>query len=121
MEINPEAFDQYRELIGDNWQEFVVDLIDSYLQDVPGMLEALHVSLAQQDEATFIRTAHTLKSNSRIFGAEKLADIAATLEEGGLNGSSENVKVSVPLLETAYARVSQALLNFREQILAGSM
>lgn len=120
MEINPSAFDQYRELIGDGWQAFVIDLIDSYLQDVPGMLDALRASLAQRDEETFIRTAHTLKSNSRIFGAEKLADLAAELEAGGLNGSKEEVAGSIPVLETTYASVTQALLTFREQLMAGS-
>ena len=120
MEIDTRAFDQYRELIGEGWQAFVIDLIDSYLQDVPGMLKALRASLDQQDEETFIRTAHTLKSNSRIFGAEKLADMAADLEAGGLNGSTAKAGEAIPLVEAAFASVTKALLAFREQILSGA-
>ncbi len=120
MEIYTGAFDQYRELIGEGWQAFVIDLIDSYLQDVPGMLEALRVSLAENDEETFVRTAHTLKSNSRIFGADKLADMAADLEADGLNGSTADASTALPLVEATFAGVTRALLAFRDQVLAGT-
>jgi HPt (histidine-containing phosphotransfer) domain-containing protein len=60
--------------------EFVLELVDTFLQEAPVMLEDLRRALAAKDADKFRRTAHSLKSNSNTFGALTLAAMARELE-----------------------------------------
>ncbi len=67
--------------------EFVIELVDAFLEEAPIMLESLRDSLAARDAERFRRAAHSLKSNSNTFGALALGALAKDLELGGLQGA----------------------------------
>src|SRR5437762_277648 len=60
--------------------EFVRELVDTFLQEAPSMLDELRRALAAQDADKFRRAAHSLKSNSNTFGALTLGAMARELE-----------------------------------------
>lgn len=72
--------DTFRALQESAGADFVVELIDAFLDDAPRMLGTLRTSLTLGDDETFRRTAHSLKSNSMTFGAHALAAMARDLE-----------------------------------------
>ena len=74
----------FKELQGSAGEDFVVELVDTFLADAPHMLSALRKSLAAGDADGFRRAAHSLKSNSHTFGAMTLGALARELEHGGL-------------------------------------
>ena len=54
---NSNALDQYLELLGDEGAEFVIDIIDTLLEEAPENLRLLNDSFASSDFSTFRRAA----------------------------------------------------------------
>ncbi len=73
----------FRELQKSSGDDFVVELIEAFAEESPGLLEQLWTSRDSSDARSFSRAAHSLKSNARAFGACALAEMARALEAGG--------------------------------------
>jgi HPt (histidine-containing phosphotransfer) domain-containing protein len=65
---------------------FVVDLIETYLADGEGQVQAIDAALRANDSAALVRPAHTLKSSSATLGAMRIAHAARELESSGRSG-----------------------------------
>ena len=83
--IDPTTFAELQATTG---AEFVVELVETFAEEAPQMLAEIRSGHAAKDAERFRRAAHSLKSNSNTFGAVRLAEMARTLELGGLPGSS---------------------------------
>ena len=75
--IDRATFDALAETTG---ADFVRELVDTFLQEAPAMLDDLRNALATQDADKFRRAAHSLKSNCNTFGALAMGAMAAKLE-----------------------------------------
>jgi len=108
--IDRATFDSLKQTAG---AEFVLELVDTFLQEAPGMLDELRRSLVAQDADKFRRAAHSLKSNSNTFGALTLGALARELELGGLAKVIERGGQPLDALVEEYARVAAALTELR--------
>lgn len=88
--------------------DFMVELIDAFLEDAPQLVNQMKGALAAQDSESFRRAAHTLKSNARTFGAEHLAALAHELETMGRENNLETGD-RLKVLEEALAEVMSRL------------
>jgi HPt (histidine-containing phosphotransfer) domain-containing protein len=104
--IDDPTFDALRETTGD---EFVRELVDTFLAEAPGMLADLREGLAQQDADRFRRAAHSLKSNGNTFGALTLGGLARDLEMTGAAHLQERGADALAPVEAEYERVAAAL------------
>ncbi|MEW5958368.1 MAG: response regulator, partial [Chloroflexota bacterium] len=111
--LDTAILDQLLEMTGGDPQ-FLAEMIDSYLETTPPLLEKLKQSLAAGDAAAFRMAAHTLKSGSTDFGALTLAGLCARLEEMGKAGVLEDAAPLVTQAEAAYEQVKVALAAIRE-------
>jgi HPt (histidine-containing phosphotransfer) domain-containing protein len=93
--------------------EFVVELVDTFLDEAPAMLDELRQALRAGDAETFRRTAHSLKSNGNTFGATALAALARELELGGLDPVRAANGAPLDALEREFTRVAQALAELK--------
>jgi HPt (histidine-containing phosphotransfer) domain-containing protein len=89
-------------------REFLVELIQTYLDDSPRLLEAMRAALVAGDPGEFRRAAHSLKSNSASLGAIPLSQMARELEEMGKAGSLEAATSRLAQAEVEYANVQAA-------------
>jgi histidine phosphotransfer protein HptB len=94
----------FRELQDAAGAAFVAELVDTFLEEAPGMLAAMRGARAAGDADAFRRAAHSLKSNSLTFGATALADAARALELGGISAAE-----SIDALEREYQTAAAAL------------
>ena len=94
--------------------EFVAELVDTFLEEAPGMLAELRSARADAHVERFRRTAHSLKSNGNTFGASKLAALARELELKGLDADPARDLAALDALEVEYARVAVALKALRD-------
>ena len=108
--IDRATFDALKQTAG---ADFVRELVDTFLQEAPSMLDALRRALAAQDADKFRRTAHSLKSNSNTFGALTLGAMARELELGGLSKANENRGQPLDALAGEYSRVAAAFTELR--------
>ena len=103
--IDPHTFDELQANAG---ADFVIELVDTFAEEAPGLLTELRSALAVGAAERFRRAAHSLKSNSSTFGATELADLARALELGGLPPNETGVEALARQLDTTLAAL-QAL------------
>lgn len=104
----------FKELQDAAGPEFVAELVDTFLEEAPRMLQELEGALAARDGERFRRAAHSLKSNSNTFGALKLGTQAKDLELGGLEHAARGNPPALVSLSQEYARVGAALRELRD-------
>lgn len=112
MSLDLTTLNSYRDFMGEDADSFIEDIIRSYLNDAPKLLDTLKETISTGDSARFVRSAHTLKSNSATLGAAELAAIAAELEQAGkstpLPALTEKVQTAGEELE----KVLEALRDY---------
>ena len=104
--IDLSVFNGLKEMMGD---DFIGELVDTYLQDSPELFQQMHQALDAQDAESFRRAAHSLKSNSANFGAMQLSALARELEMMGREGRLEGAEARVQQLVADLAGVQQGL------------
>jgi len=91
--IDPHIFDELQANAG---ADFVRELVDTFAEELPGLLAELHSAQKARAAHNFRRAAHSLKSNSSTFGANRLAQMARALELGGVPSDSAPLDALVP-------------------------
>ncbi len=113
MNESPIDLGVYSELQAMTGAEFVAELVDTFLEEAPGMLAELRGARAQGDAERFRRAAHSLKSNASIFGAVSLAARARELELKGLDPEPARDEAALATLEAEHARAAAVLKTLR--------
>ena len=99
----------YAELKETTGPDFVVELVDTFLEEAPGMLSDLRQGRADGNADQFRQAAHSLKSNANIFGAVALAAEARELELTGLNDDPKHDEAALTELEATFTSAAAAL------------
>jgi HPt (histidine-containing phosphotransfer) domain-containing protein len=108
--IDIPTFKQLQEAAG---ADFVSELVDTFLEEAPSMLNELQGALAVRDPEKFRRAAHSLKSNCNTFGALGLGAMARGLEVAGLDHVLQGGAEPLAPLLAEYRRVAAALGDLR--------
>lgn len=111
--IDPSALNPYMEVMG---MPGVVDLLDVFLSSTPELVDSLYTCVSSGDAKLFSRSAHTLKSNSAIFGAQTLSQICLELETAGKDVNLPELLPKVEQLKTEYVQVCRELAELRERL-----
>ena len=98
--IDPHTFDELQANAG---ADFVIELVNTFAEEAPGLLAELRGARAAGAAERFRRAAHSLKSNSSTFGATGLADLARALELGGLPPDDSAIDALAREVETSLA------------------
>jgi HPt (histidine-containing phosphotransfer) domain-containing protein len=106
MTLDPAALEELRELGGD---EFVSELVDTFLADAPPLLAGLHGT----DVEEVRRSAHTLKSNGLTLGAAGFAEACAELETLARGGGLAGAESLAERIDQEYAALVDALGPYR--------
>lgn len=109
MTLDPSALDNYREFMGDEADAFIVDIVETFLDNAPKLFAQMEASTAGADSQGFVRAAHTLKSNSATVGATALASLAADLESLGKTETLTDLAEQVRLAREEFASVARLL------------
>jgi HPt (histidine-containing phosphotransfer) domain-containing protein len=109
--IDPPTFQALKEMSG---ADFMPELIDTFLDDAPHMIDDLRRALTAGDVEAFRRTAHSFKSNCRTFGAMSLADLARELEFIARENRLADVGDKLERLAADYEGVASALKGLRD-------
>jgi HPt (histidine-containing phosphotransfer) domain-containing protein len=106
--LDPAVLDALRDSVGGD-DAFVIDLVETYLADGAGQLEAIGVAVGAGDAAGLVRPAHTLKSASYTVGAMRLGDLARSLEQQGRAGDLSEATADAHAAEQEWTAVVAAL------------
>ena len=110
--LDPAAIDGMREMVGGD-DEFLADLIDTFLKDAPQMLSDMRQALETGDTEMLRRVAHSLKSNSDSFGATALGELCRGLERMGKANALAGADKLVARADAEFIRVQAAIETVR--------
>ena len=79
---------EYLSEISGGDEEFECDLVNTFLESAPGLIEELRTALESGDANTATRAAHTLKGSAKSIGANDFAEYCRLMEEGVRLGQS---------------------------------
>ncbi len=92
---------------------FLADLVDTYLADSPGQLQAMREAAEAGVAGDLVRPAHSLKTNSANMGATALAELCRSLEATARSGVMDDAIARVEAAEAEFGAVRLALLAMR--------
>lgn len=115
--ISPNLIDHLEEMVGLDEPEFLLELIDTYLEDSERTIKLLPHAWQEQDLFGVMRAAHSLKSASATLLAGRLEVLTAQLENQmrGFTGSLD-VAEHIAKIVAEYERVHSALLVERAKL-----
>jgi CheY-like chemotaxis protein/HPt (histidine-containing phosphotransfer) domain-containing protein len=112
--LHPATLERLMEAIGDDDPDLLPSLVDTFLRDVPRLVEAARRGLQQGQADEVRRTAHTLKSNGATFGATSFSELSRQLEALARSGTLEGAAQLIARIEAEYERVRIAVEAMRE-------
>lgn len=107
--LDQTVLNAFRQAMGDDAGVVMVELINYYLTETPGLLKQMRGAIAQQDFQTLQRLAHGLKSSSASLGATRLSQLCQELELMLPPLTTERVVPILARLESEYQAVEIAL------------
>jgi HPt (histidine-containing phosphotransfer) domain-containing protein len=87
----------------------VVRLAHVFVEDQTTQIERMRTAWADLDRATVARRAHSLKGSARLFGAERLTELAAELEQKAYGLQPAEGEALIEALATEFEAVRQML------------
>ena len=108
--IEKTTFNELKQMSGD---DFINELIDTFLEDAPKMIAELQTSLAAKEAEGFRREGHAMKSNANTFGASALAALAKELEMLGKEQKLSEAGGKLKALEEACASACEELKRLK--------
>jgi HPt (histidine-containing phosphotransfer) domain-containing protein len=109
--IEQEVFAALRASVGDD-DEFVVDLVETYLTDTSTQLDAIDRAVTANDAELLVRPAHTLKTGSLTIGATRLGELSRSLEETARSAMLEPAPAQAAAIHEEWSRVERALRDW---------
>ena len=109
--IDSTALATLLETIGGD-KAFVDELIETFLEDAPGMLNDMDQAVSEKDAVKLRLVSHSLKTNSAQFGATVLFELCRDIEIQAKEGNLAATQVAEARAE--FEKVRQALENLRE-------
>lgn len=95
--------------------ELLLDLIELFLDDGPGKIEAVIDGLEQQDFEKMERAAHTLKGSSGNLGAQMLQETCELLQLATGRRDLATSQELAPVVQTQFDEACQALRGLRQR------
>ena len=103
-----------KEWVDEYGADFLVELIDVYLEDTTSRLDQIRAALAGGDLETLTREAHTLKSSSANVGAMGLSAIAKEIETAARQGNVNGVDDKAQRIQADFQLVKLVLEAVRK-------
>ena len=94
-------------------ESVVGELIDIFVADLPGRLDAIREAMDRADGRALALQAHALRGSAANFGAARLDQLCGALEELGANSVLDGAPATLEALRAESARVCAALLALR--------
>lgn len=104
--IDRAVFDSLKDSVGD---DFISELVETFGEEAPLMIDNLRQALSVHDVDTFRREAHSMKTNAATFGATSLAESAKMLEQLARENQLDRVGNQLELFESLYQEAYKAL------------
>jgi HPt (histidine-containing phosphotransfer) domain-containing protein len=111
--LDASAVESLRDLGGN---EFVAEVIDTFLSDAPALVATLRTTYEQGHADGLRRAAHTLKSKGQTFGAGRFSKLCRELELRARSDELDGAAELVDRIEREYPAHEQTLAALRAPV-----
>jgi CheY-like chemotaxis protein len=115
--IDIRELERLRDTLGPRSQEMLPSLVSSFFKQAEKLIEDARAALEADRSEDLRRSAHTLKSNSAIFGARQLEASARELENIARSGILDSAAELLHRIGEEYHQLRQVLLEAQENVL----
>ena len=112
--LNRKALQELLDVVGGDFKAFA-SLVESFLEDAPGLLNSLDNALSERGIQEAQRAAHTLKSNANDLGAVEFAGLCKELETMARNGSLSGGEALAVQIHAQYPGIEAELRKILEE------
>ena len=103
--LDPAVIESLRQLTPPGEPDVLKEVLQLFLEDVPGRIDRLRSAWRSGDAAAVQRAAHSLKGSAGNIGADDLLAVCRQLDEHGKAGDLSGLSPLVASLDSEYARV----------------
>lgn len=103
-----------RELQEPGEPDFVIELVDHFLEETPIRLAGMARAIAAGEAQDLNRLSHSLKASCGTLGALHMSSLCATLEHAGAEAHLEDTGTTLDAARAEFERVKSALLAERD-------
>src|SRR5688500_8342999 len=103
--LDPDVVDRLRQLTPPGEPDVLTEILQLFLDDVPGRIETLRAATAAGDAIAVQRAAHSLKGSSGNIGARALYEVCRQLDDSAKSGDLSRVTLLLDRLVVEYGRV----------------
>ena len=116
--LDPLALDQLRPFKGHDGGSLLGNLIQVYLDQLPGRVEGLLKAHLEGDAHSVFKIAHTLKSTSASLGAYQLQSLCQRFEDAGRKEDLLGTESLLSVFETETSKVRAALMDEQKRLVS---
>ncbi|MFQ5433539.1 MAG: response regulator [Anaerolineae bacterium] len=99
------SFNRLKDTLGDSASGLIAELVETFSQSVPSMLDAMDDAVQKQDMEQLTWLAHTLKSSSASMAANHLSNLCRQLEQKVESNAAANLAGEVAEIRSAFETV----------------
>jgi len=103
--LDPAVIDSLRQLTPPGQPDVLKEVLQLFLEDVPGRIERLRSAWQAGNAVEVERSAHSLKGSAGNIGASDLLAVCRLLDDHGKSGDLSHLPGLVASLDAEYARV----------------
>ena len=115
MGLTSEALKRIRDAVGDD-DLVIADILQSFVDEVDGLLDKLSSAAATNDMKTLGRIAHTLKSSCRDLGDQAAGDLCAKLESDARAGEVLAAGAGIAMISDACLELKSEVISYLNPI-----
>lgn len=116
--LDPLALDQLRPFKGRDGGSLLGNLIQVYLDQLPGWVDGLLKAHQEGGAHSVFKIAHTLKSTSASLGAYTLQGLCQRFEDAGRLEDLSSTESLLPMFETETSKVRAALSDEQNRLIS---
>ena len=109
--LDSQSFEELRELLGEEAEEFWIELVEKFREVAPPKLQELADAVNQADAPAIKASAHAIRGACTTVGAVPLFQLCAQLEQMARNETLADSDVLMCKIAAEYQRVKAALLS----------
>jgi predicted ATPase/signal transduction histidine kinase/CheY-like chemotaxis protein/HPt (histidine-containing phosphotransfer) domain-containing protein len=109
--VSDERRGEFEEMIGGD-KDFLIDLVKTFLRDVPEKLIKLRKAFEQKDAAALRLQVHGMKSSAYLLGFTVFAELCYELESEAAVNRLDKANRLIKQIESDYCRLEEALTAF---------
>jgi len=95
-------------------EEFMIELVDLFLDDMPDQLEKLRKAVEERDADSTARAAHRIKGAAGNVGADRLSQMCGDLEQSSRAKAAADSGRTLAEIEQEWGRVQGAFVDLKD-------